>query len=425
MKTNRTRILAASISLAGLMCSAGASTAGTVTMWTFLNPQNTSGREVALKNIIEKFEAENPGITVVVEPQDWSTMSEKFVLAHSTNRAPDIIWSAQDLGLLVNSGSVTSLNPYMGDWLASQKDDLLFQNAYENATYDDSVMAVPVFPYSVIVVYRKDWFDALGLSADDMKTWDGLANAVETLTDTGKPGLLMPLSEDRPSSTVASTAFMELNGGAMIAANCEANFATDAGMKAVELEVDMLRSGMLSKEAVAQNNDDVWDLFIAGKGGIVPQVTTRLGSLLSSAEWATPETVGLAAWPSFGGERPGPAVGAAWQVSLAEGSDNKDEAAKFIQFMVSAEGAREWAVTGQQLPLRRSVAEMPELAGDIFGLNERASQIMNASAVFPTPGCTQGQSMGDWNRAVQEIFVSHADPMEMLREATSATNRRQ
>ena len=40
----------------------------TVRMWTFLNPEGaTSGRNLALKKIIDQFEAENPGIDVVVE----------------------------------------------------------------------------------------------------------------------------------------------------------------------------------------------------------------------------------------------------------------------------------------------------------------------------------------------------------------------
>lgn len=51
----------------------------TIRMWTFLDPTNTeNGRSVALSQMIDEFEAENEGVKVVVEPQDWNTMTAKF-----------------------------------------------------------------------------------------------------------------------------------------------------------------------------------------------------------------------------------------------------------------------------------------------------------------------------------------------------------
>ncbi|MCR6671289.1 ABC transporter substrate-binding protein [Devosia ginsengisoli] len=394
-------------------------------MWTFLNPENTSGREVALRNVIEKYEANHPGVDIVVEPQDWATMTEKFVLSHSANRAPDIIWSAQDLGLLVNSGAVTSLNPYLADWLAENDDDLLFDNAYDNATYDGELMAVPLFPYSVLVFYRKDHFAQVGLTEDDLDTWDGFAAAVKKLQDAGLPGLLLPLSEDKPSSTIATTAYMDLNDGHLLAEGCVADFATDIGVQALTLQTDMIKSGLISQEAVARTNDDAWDLFIGGRGSIVPQTSARAGALLSSSDWANEETVGIVPWPSFTTDHHGPSVGASWQVSLWSGSQNKEEASDFMAFMASEEGAKEWAVTGEQLPLRASVANLPELSGGVFALNQAASEALNETGRFPRPGCAESSTMGDWNRAAQDVLLNGISPVDALQEATDSTNRRQ
>lgn len=60
----------------------------TIRMWTFLDPTNTSnGRSIALQKMIDRFEEENPGVKVVVEPQQWDTMTGKFMAAATTGRS--------------------------------------------------------------------------------------------------------------------------------------------------------------------------------------------------------------------------------------------------------------------------------------------------------------------------------------------------
>ena len=82
-----------------------------VTMWTFLDPAKTSGREVALKNMIDSFEKANPTIKVKVEPQVFSELMAKFLAAHNTGAAPDIIWvNTENMGALMKSGAAADLN---------------------------------------------------------------------------------------------------------------------------------------------------------------------------------------------------------------------------------------------------------------------------------------------------------------------------
>ena len=69
----------------------------TIRMWTFLDPTDTSnGRSIALQKMIDRFESENPGVKIVVEPQQWDTMTGKFMAAATSGEAPDIMWCARD-----------------------------------------------------------------------------------------------------------------------------------------------------------------------------------------------------------------------------------------------------------------------------------------------------------------------------------------
>ena len=104
-------MLLALILLVGLFPAAGAlAEEKTVRMWTFLNPEATdNGRSVALKQMIDTYEAENPGVKIVVEPQDYNVMSAKFLAAHATGDAPDIIWCTVDmLGSIRDAGAALS-----------------------------------------------------------------------------------------------------------------------------------------------------------------------------------------------------------------------------------------------------------------------------------------------------------------------------
>ena len=101
---HKARLVLAATVLA-VACSVGdAAAQTTVTMWTFLDPNKTSPREVALKQMIENFEKANPTIRIKVEPQDFAQLPPKFFLGHRTGGNPDVVWiDAKNVGGLLRS----------------------------------------------------------------------------------------------------------------------------------------------------------------------------------------------------------------------------------------------------------------------------------------------------------------------------------
>ena len=101
-----------------------------VTMWTFLDPAKTSGREVALKSMIDSFEKANPTIKIKVEPQVFSELMAKFLAAHNTGAAPDIIWvNTENMGALMKSGAAADLNELIASKWGSGADADFFVRA--------------------------------------------------------------------------------------------------------------------------------------------------------------------------------------------------------------------------------------------------------------------------------------------------------
>lgn len=129
-------------------------------MWTFLNPTADSPRDVALKQIIEKFEARNPGVKIKVENQVWFTLAEKFVMAHRARSAPDIGWvNGENMGLLINSNVAEDLGPLItSKWTPAMRRDQVLPQANEWLKKDGKQHALPIMALSIVLFYRRDLF---------------------------------------------------------------------------------------------------------------------------------------------------------------------------------------------------------------------------------------------------------------------------
>ena len=150
----------------------------TIRMWTFLDPTNTeNGRSVALSQMIDEFEAENEGVKVVVEPQDWNTMTAKFLAATTSGDAPDIMFGGPGTyPELVNSGYIMDLTDK--DYVSR-----VSEGSLSLQKLDDKVYAVPLDQMANVVFYNKDIFNDLGLSVPT--TYTEFIDTCKALKDAG------------------------------------------------------------------------------------------------------------------------------------------------------------------------------------------------------------------------------------------------
>ena len=404
-----------------------------IKVWTFLDPTKSEGREVVLRELIEKFEATNPGVKITVEPQVWSEVTQKFVLASNAGQAPDVVWAiGSDFGLVIESGAAADLNKLIFDhWTPEQKKDMAFKSAYDYATVDGKLLGVPLFPYSAVILYRKDMFKAAGLTEDSIKTWEGFAAAAKKLTkDTngdGTPdvwGATVPLSAERATTTPAPTAFMSLRGN-LFDKKCHADFANPDGVRSLQMEVDLVtKDKVISREDLSRTTDDSNDVFIAGHAAMLTIASVRYPTTERKATWDKNQ-LGVAAWPSWDGKKSGPSLMSAWFLTISKKSAHPREAAKFVEFLISPEASKKWTLQGGQLPIRYSVAELPELDTPQYSYLKKLSHILSDTGVFPPPGCNATRTLSDWNLAAQRVILGGTTPMDALKEAERATNNRQ
>ncbi len=130
-----------------------------------------------IKPVIEKFEAENPDIRVVLERLTWADGFNKIVTAFAANQAPDVIevgstWIAG----FSQDGGLKAIEP---------KDLLRSLSNWEPTYYQGKYYGVPWTLSTGALFYNKDLLAKAGFSAPP-KNWDELLKQSKAIQNLSK-----------------------------------------------------------------------------------------------------------------------------------------------------------------------------------------------------------------------------------------------
>ncbi len=428
-------LLALSLALALLLSGAGLSALAeetTITMWTFLDPTKTSGREVTLKTIIEKFEAANPQVKVVVEAQAWDTLTAKFMAANVSGNAPDLIWvNSEDMGSVLGAGALEPFeNLFMKDWtqadLADVTDSFWAYGAGDGAHYQMG------FSRNYVgVLYRKDLLEKAGYTVP-FKNWAEFRQAAKDLTvnqdeTTGikRYGFGTPLTVTKSNPILLSNMLLK-EYGTLFHEDGTANWANETGAAAIELLSAMIQEdGSIPMTCLTTNIDDLCTDFAAGKYAMITGPSTRIQSLMANSVF-DPNTIGIMAYPSDEEGVPSPAAITGWCCGIWSGSANKQIAGDFLEFMFSPESDQMWVSVGGQVPMRQStIAALGETLNDpsLSYIKDAADCLLNAAWANPTT-YTVTAWRDDHAQVMQDVMVEEMGIMEALEKAEAAFNDR-
>ncbi|MCA0448492.1 MAG: extracellular solute-binding protein [Proteobacteria bacterium] len=413
------RMIAAAALAAALVTAGQAAAQTTVTMWSFLDPAKNTPRERVLRELIEEFEKRNPTIKIRVEPQVWHQIANKFTIAASTRTAPDIAWINYPSLVLPFSADVAAdlRQTAFGSWGAAEWDDYVTKAPFDAVTQNGRILAAPIMLLSNTLLYRKDMFASAGVTPNDVRTWDGLLVAAKKLTAQSAGGttwgLGFPLSRDGASQPLAFVGIVDQQPR-IFDDKCVPVLATPAGEKAIQMAANFITERATSREALAQTSDDSQELFIGGRQAITVGGTSRVASIQERAVFDRSQ-VGVLPWPSWTGEKPGPYILDGWTSVVWKGSPRQREAGAFVAFMAGAEAAAKWTVQGGQVPFRKSVLALPELAAPANAWMHEIAKGWGANATFPPPQCNVAALYSDLNVAVQKVARGDATPNAALK----------
>lgn len=380
----------------------------TIRMWTFIDPEGTGGRNKALKQMIQEFEAENPGVHVVVEPKTHTTMTAEFLAAAATGNAPDIMWCSSALlfGCIENGLLEPLENLFLKDWSKEEindVDDAFFKFGEKNGKH----YTLSLSKNAICLYYRADMIDKIP------ETWEELYETAKACTnpEKGVYGLGMAVGNTGDYPLISN--YILWKQGSLFNEDGTANFATEAGVEAINYVKKFFDEGIISPDCKNKISEDMMLEFQSGKYAMIPCGFVRIGTFKAQASF-DPKYIKVCPVPT-GSWIDG------WHVGIWSGSKNKEIAGKFLEKMYTTESDLLWVNLGAQAPVRKSTKDM-------ITITEDNDYIAVAGEIFETGynvpnDRSYDQLKQELNLALQRVLVDGMDPMESLKQAEVNFNK--
>lgn len=398
-------------------------------MWTFLNPAGTTPREVALAEIISRFEQANPDIKISVEPQVWDQMSPKFLAAARAGNAPDVTWVVTDLlGQAMRSGEIADLRPLFVDrWTEEQRAGR--RDAYWNAcSYEQKQFCLVLSRNYIAVLYRRDLLQQAGIDPATLTTWPAFTAAAQKLTERGSNGEVtrwgfgQAFSEAQADPQMMIPTMLALQGK-LFEPDGRAAFATPAGVTALKRQTAMVTEAKVTPpDAVGWTIDDAYEAFVSGRVAMMEGASVRISTLQAKMG---AEKVGLMLWPGEAGKAHSPGMAAGWAVAAWSRGKNLPAAARFVEYLTGPEADAVWVQKAGQLPATpegRAASSAFLARPENQYLAVAAEGVANAAWLVPTDISANGFRQA-LNKAAQEVLTGGKSAEAALQAAEQTFNR--
>ena len=361
--------------------------------------------ETALNPLIEKFEAENPGIKIEAERVAWDTYNQKLLTAVAGGYPPDVAqvklwWQPQ----LVEMNALLPLDKYIASWAG--KNDV-YDKIWELTKYTDGHQYyMPLQMVILYLYYRTDMFKELGLTPPKTRA-EFLETAKKLTRDTNGDGVTdvygFGIRGARGGHDWWGT-FVLSSGAKFFDKNGNPGMTTPEAVAANQWFIDLYSKHKVSPPTTPSDGfKEIIANMISGKTamtihhlGSAKQMEEALGNKISAA----PVPMGTkGAWTSFGDEEN--AVFAATKVP--------DAAFKWAAFLATAENNAIWQKSSGQVSINKSNATA---GADRF--LKATTDSAEFAGVLPAHAGTAEFVESLWPALMQQAFAGEITSQEMM-----------
>lgn len=322
----------------------------------------TQENATALENLCKQFnEANGKGITVKpIYQGNYTQLFQKLMTAIAGGKLPEISVSYESMVVeYMRAGAVVPLDDYVKDPQAGLSEADLndifpaFLETNRYPTFNNQLLSFP-FTKSVLVNYvNLDALKRAGI-AKPPETWQEFEDAAVRLTRPAQGDLpaMKGLAVDVNPSTIDG--WIMSHGGTLLD-ETGANFNSPAA-----LSVFQTMNRLFEKDAAYQTRDyDYQPDFAAQRTGMVSASSTQRTNfeplINNKFDWQ------ITMIPQADPKNPVTVLYGA-NICIMKSTPEKQQAAwEFLKWLTQKEQAAYWAIHSSYMPLRKSVAEMPEM----------------------------------------------------------------
>lgn len=369
----------------------------------------TGSNDLWFQTVKPEFEANNPGITLNVEVQDYNEYYTILKTALMSGDAPDVTWCAAFAAdEYIEAGYAKDITAYYGQY---PWEDALGSSIVNQITRDGAQYYVPVdAPNGPIFFYNKEVFSELGLSApttdaEFFALVEKLRDAGYIATATGNKDLYL---FGQTYGTFLQNCMTQEQLDSYLFNSADFDFTSDAAVEAMTRMYEYF-------DKVYDANSNAWSiadtesLMIAGNAAIVHKDSYWLAAdRISSKMPKLGEELGTFFLPAVDSSaKPNYRVGINATYFMTSECENPDAAAKLLDYLISKEAQASSALAGMA-PVAQGV-EIDASAGILMNENYAVRTSAQQDANY---GIFIGADLNDaMNRVLQDAFAgAYATP---------------
>ena len=244
----------------------------------FLNYSSNGGQEETLAAMVAAFELENPDIKVNIETLGYDDYFTQLAIRVAGNQAPDVFeLNIENFRAYADKGAIAEIDT----------DEIDISNIHpttlEAFQIGGDQYGLPTKFSNVVLVYNKDLFDDAGISYPTASwTWAEELEAAQAIRalDADTYGIARPIQTWEFYKTV------EQNGGSMMNADQTAfTLNSDENVEALEMMIARVNDTNVTPTAEQYGGMGDWDLFLAGRLGMIVTGIWAFGTFASDADF--------------------------------------------------------------------------------------------------------------------------------------------
>ncbi|MFI9549529.1 extracellular solute-binding protein [Streptomyces sp. NPDC052016] len=342
---------------------------------------------------------ETAGVKVKHSSVPGPSLVPKVLQQASSRTLPDLLMlDNPDLQQIAQTGALTPLDQYGIDSSGFAKGIL------SAGTYEGKVYGLAPTVSTIALVYNKDMLSEAGVAVP--RTWDELKAAAAKLTRPGRYGMAVDANATFEGSW-QFLPFLWSNGGD------EKRLDTPQAAQALQLWVDLVKSGSMSKSVLNWNQADLHDQFVAGKAAMMVNGPWRIPAMneLKNLRWG----VAPIPVPRAGQTPVTPLGGEVWTVPQNASKAKQEKAAQVVACLNDPANMLAQAKQRFTVPSRAAVAaqyaqQVPSMAAFVKSVEEARSRTSELGVKWPKA------ATGIYT-AIQLALTGEQTPQEALKHA--------
>ncbi|MFD5874515.1 ABC transporter substrate-binding protein [Streptomyces sp. NPDC060322] len=374
----------------------------------------------ANKQLVREWNAAHPDIQVDYVQGSWDNVHDQLLTSFEGGEAPDIIHDASDdLADFAYGGYLADLRPLLPGRLTED----IPRQSWETTTFGDGVYGVPFLQEPKVLIANTKILESSGVripTPEKPWSWPEFRDVTAELTGRGTYGVAWPLKEP-----VSVTLNLGLSAGGQLFhrgadGKVTIRFGEGDGVVPGTVRDQVGSDGSAARSALGMGGSDTLPGFFGGRYAMVPLGFSYRQQVVEQA----PEGFEWTVLPAPAGSG-GLAQGVSPQtLSVAEDSPHKEEAVRFIDFLLRPTNMVRLARGDWMLPTGTEALADPALHTEENGW---AAGTALARALRPAPAQSV-RGYPEWKDkvatpALQEYYSGAIDDGELRKRLVDDGNR--